>query len=106
MPLLFQGHTGQLEEFLSRSREQQVAFVQLLDHMISRETNMDVLIRYDDFCKFIILFEARKISSDSACIFVWETRLPVQILKRQNVLQRFLDYWILFAYIKLPSEQS
>jgi hypothetical protein len=49
MPLFFQGHSGQLEEFLSRSREQQIEFVQLLDHMISRDSNMDVLIGYDNF---------------------------------------------------------
>jgi len=45
MPLLFQGHIDLLEEYLSRSREQQAAFVQLLDQLIDSETNIDVVIR-------------------------------------------------------------
>jgi hypothetical protein len=77
MPLLFQGHLGQLEEFLSRSREQQVAFVQLLDHMINRETNMDVLIRHDDFCMYMVFF-----TNDNACSLTYgELPFPTQILK-------------------------
>jgi len=45
MPLLFQGHIDLLEEYLSRSRDQQVAFVQLIDQLIDAKTNIDVIVR-------------------------------------------------------------
>jgi len=45
MPLLFQGHIELLEEYLTRSREQQAAFVQLVDHLIDDESNIDAVIR-------------------------------------------------------------
>jgi len=50
MPLLFQGHNEMLEEYLSRSREHQAAFLQLVDQLIDSETNMDVIIG----CLYII----------------------------------------------------
>jgi len=46
MPLLFQGHIDMLEEYLSRSREQQVAFVELLDRLIDSESNIDSIVRF------------------------------------------------------------
>jgi len=46
MPLLFQGHIDLLEEYLSRSRDQQVAFVQLIDQLIDAKTNIDVIVRW------------------------------------------------------------
>jgi len=45
MPVLFQGHIDLLEEYLSRSREQQVAFVQFVDQIIDSESNIDAIIR-------------------------------------------------------------
>ena len=45
MPLLFQGHIDLLEDYLSRSREQQAAFVQLVDGLIDDESNIDAVIR-------------------------------------------------------------
>lgn len=45
MPLLFQGRVDLLEEYLSRSREHQVAFVQLVDELIDSETNIDIIVR-------------------------------------------------------------
>ena len=46
MPLLFQGHIDLLEEYLSRSRDQQVAFVQLIDQLIDAKTNIDIIVRW------------------------------------------------------------
>ena len=45
MPLLFQGHIELLEEYLARSREQQAAFVQLIDYLIDDKSNIDAVIR-------------------------------------------------------------
>jgi len=45
MPLLFQGHIDLLEEYLSRSREHQAAFVQFVDELIDSETNIDTIVR-------------------------------------------------------------
>lgn len=45
MPLLFQGHIELLEEYLSRSRDQQAAFVHFLDRLIDAEANIDAIVR-------------------------------------------------------------
>ena len=45
MPLLFQGHVELLEEYLSRSREHQAAFVQLIDELIDPASNTDAIVR-------------------------------------------------------------
>jgi len=50
MPLLFQGHVELLEEYLSRSREQQLLFVQLVDQLIDSETNIDAIVRCCSHC--------------------------------------------------------
>jgi len=45
MPLLFQGHIDLLEEYLSRCRDHQAAFVQILDELIDSDTNLDAIVR-------------------------------------------------------------
>jgi len=45
MPLLFQGHIDLLEEYLSRSRDHQAAFVELVDQLIDSDTNIDAIVR-------------------------------------------------------------
>jgi len=57
MPLLFQGHTELLEEYLSRSREHQAAFVQLVDQLIDSDCNTDTIIRYyHRLCRYHIMY--------------------------------------------------
>ena len=45
LPLLLQGHVDLLEEYLSRSREHQVTFVQLIDQLIDSDTSIDAFVR-------------------------------------------------------------